>query len=66
MARIGVYTDKKQAEILIKDPIQTLVLKGAAADAYKKAHVAQFTVDQSKNIKTYTIYLNGTSKDITL
>jgi hypothetical protein len=66
LARIGVYTDKKQAEILVKDPLQTLTLKGAAADAYTKAHVAQYTVNKSTNVKTYTIYLNGTTKAISL
>jgi hypothetical protein len=66
LVRLGVYTDKKQAEIMLKDPLQPLTLKGAAADAYTKAHVAQYTVNKSTNTKTYTIFLHGSSKEVTL
>jgi hypothetical protein len=65
-ARIGVYTSRKEAELLLNDPLQTQELKGADATAYKNAWVAQYTLDASAHKKTFTIYLNGTSKDINL
>jgi len=64
--RIGVYTARRQAELLLKDPLGTFELKGADAAAYKKAWVAQYTHITSANKKNITIYLNGTTTEVKL
>jgi hypothetical protein len=63
---INVYTDQKQARIFLKDPLQPATLTGVAAKTYKKAFVAQYALNKSAKTKTYTIYLDGTSKVVTL
>lgn len=65
-ARIGIYTDKTQAQILSNNPIDAANLDGAAADAYDKAYVAQFNVNKNSGLKQYVIYLNGSQKEIDL
>jgi len=65
-ARIGIYTDRSQAQIIVNDPNQPANLEGTAADAYDKAYVAQFNVNKNTNYKQYVIYLNGSQKEVTL
>jgi hypothetical protein len=65
-ARIGIYTDRAQAQIIVNNPADAANLEGAAADAYDKAYVAQFNVNKSTRLKTYVIYLNGSSKEVKL
>jgi len=65
-ARIGIYTDKSQAQIMANNPLDAANLEGAAADAYDKAYVAQFNVNKNTGLKQFTITLNGQSKDIKL
>jgi hypothetical protein len=65
-ARIGIYTDKSQAQIMANNPLAAANLEGAAADAYDKAYVAQFNINKNTGLKQYTIMLNGQDKEITL
>jgi len=65
-ARIGIYTDRSQAQIIVDDPLKPANLEGAAADAYDKAYVAQFNVNKSTGLRQYTIYLNGSTKEVSL
>jgi len=65
-ARIGIYTDKAQAQIMANNPLDAANLEGAAADAYDKAYVAQFNVNKNTDLKQFTVTLNGESKEIKL
>jgi hypothetical protein len=65
-ARIGIYTDSAQAQIIVDDPLKAANLEGAAAAAYDKAYVGQFNINKSTGLKQFVIYLNGSSKEIKL
>lgn len=65
-ARISIFTDRSQAQILANNPLDAANLEGAAADAYDKAYVAQFNVNKSSGLKQFTIRLNGNQKDIAI
>lgn len=65
-ARISVYTDKAQAQIIVNDPLGPAALEGAAGEAYDNAYVAQFNVNKNTGLKRFMIYLGGEGKDINL
>ncbi len=65
-ARISIFTDKTQAQIMANNPLDAANLEGAAADAYDKAYVAQFNVNKNSDLKEFTIMLNGQTKEVSL
>lgn len=65
-ARISIFIDKAQAQILANNPIAPASLEGAAGEAYDKAYVAQFNINKSTGLKEYMIMLNGQDKQIQL
>lgn len=65
-ARIGIYTDKAQAQIIVDDPLTAANLEGAAADAYDKAYVAQFNINKNSGLKQFVIFPMGQNKEIKL
>lgn len=65
-ARIGIYTEREQAQIIVDDPLGPGNLEGDAADAYDKAYVAQFNVNKYSGFKKFFVMLNGKQTEINL
>ncbi len=58
-ARLSIFTDQAQAQIMANNPLDAANLEGNAATAYDKAYVAQLNINKSTGLKQCEIHPNG-------